>query len=329
MASRDPQIATNDATVPSTSERLSTSRDVTVKDNTPAVSPVEEVPPTAPATMATLVPGPIVRMNGLRTSWSGAEHLLVPEAAVVPAYVLPNSEWWLAVQVGWYDVHRRWSGGSAELRDALNASEAWTSTIGAGAVIGRTWRSGWGFSVGAEHERSEQQFRYVDRTIGTAETIETMMVTLNTDVFYFNADTVVMQVVNERIAEGTDRRSVLRIPIEGHWRGSLKRWMYGLGFGLAGEFTRTTSNSILVEDADGHITSVAPESGDLQGRYPAVLLGSVSADVGYLLNERWALWASPAYMRSITAFNIGSDVHAEPERLGLRLRLSYTFNCPR
>lgn len=327
-ASRAPEMTRKDP-VPSAPRKAATVSDRPMGEGLAAtIVPSEEAPAITPAPPP-LETGPIQRMNGLRTEWHATDHLLTPRTAIVPAYVLPNSEWWLGAQVGWYDVRRQWSGGGAELRDALNASEAWTSTIGMGLLAGRTWRSGWGFSVGAEHERSEQQFRHIERTVATDETIETMMVTLNAELIFLDVDTVVTQVVNEQVAEGIDRRSVLRIPLDGHWRGSWHRWMYGMGLGVAGEFTRTTSSSILVQDTDGRIVSAAPEGGELRDRYPMMLLGTVSADVGYLLSEHWSLWASPAYIRSLTAFNNGSDVFAEPERFGLRLRLSYTFNCSR
>ncbi|MEO8588498.1 MAG: hypothetical protein ABI432_03945 [Flavobacteriales bacterium] len=275
--------------------------------------------------------GTIGRMDPLRSAWHGSALPLSPEGSNRPTtYVLPSSEWWVALQMGWYDVRRQWTGDNTELTDALNASETWTSTIGVGALVGRTWRSGWGFSTGAEHERSEQQFHYVDQWTYVEQEVTTSLVTLNTQVFISQSDTVTTQVVDERIAEGLDKRSVIRVPVEGHWRGAWRRWTYGLSAGLAGEFTSVTSNAILVQDAqDGHISTAAPEGDELRERYPIVVLGTLSADLGYSLSERWTLWASPAYMNSLGALGTRSDVFAQPERFGLRLRLGYTFNCHR
>jgi len=280
--------------------------------------------------LSALSVGPIDRLEPLRSHLRVQAPTFTPETRMVPVYVLPPGEWWLAAQLGWYDVRRQWKGSDTQLSDALNASETWTSTIGVGLVVGRTWRSGWGFSVGAEHEQSEQAFRYVDRVTQVDQEIITSIVTLNTEVIASTSDTVVTQVLDERVSEGMDRRSVVRVPLEGHWRASWRRWAFGVSVGVAGEFTHVTSGAILVRnEPDGRITTAATGSDELRARYPVVLLGTVSAEVGYVLHERWNLWASPAYMRTLGAFEQGSAVYSEPERFGLRLRLSYTFNGTR
>lgn len=295
----------------------------------------ESVIPLAPGTEPALAApaldaGAVVRLAPLPAYWSSSSPALTPINKATPTYVLPAGEWWVAAQVGWYDVRRQWSGTNATLEQALNASEAWTSTIGVGALVGRTWRSGIGLSIGAEHERSEQAFRYVDRWTRVDQEITTSVVTLDTQVFVSNLDTITTTTFDERLAEGMDRRSVLRIPIEGHWRGSWRRWSYGVGLGVAAEFTKATSNRVLVQDgSDGHITTAAPQGSELRDRYPTVFLGVIAADLGYQLHEHWTLWASPAYMHSLAALGTNAEVFAQPERLGLRLRLSYTFNCPR
>lgn len=295
------------------------------KNPTP-ISPLAEPSYTAPVLDA----GTVARLAPLSAHWDYSAPALTPVAMAPSAYVLPSGEWWVAAQVGWYDVRRQWSGANATLKDALNASEAWTSTIGVGALIGRTWRSGVGLSTGVEHERSEQSFRYVDRWTRVDQEITTSVVTLDTQVFVSNADTITTTTLDERLAEGVDRRSVFRIPLEGHWSGSWRRWSYGLGLGVAAEFTKTTSSRVLVlDELDGHITSVLPQNDELRDRYPTVFLGIISADLGYLLHEHWTIWASPAYMSSLAAFGSNAEVFAQPERLGLRLRLSYTFICPR
>lgn len=277
--------------------------------------------------LSALAVEPLDRLEPLRSNWRVHAPSFTPETRAVPIYVLPPGEWWLAAQLGWYDVHRQWKGSDTQLGDALNASETWNSTIGVGVLAGRTWLSGWGFSVGAEHERSEQAFRYVDRVTLVDQEVITNIVTLNTEIISSTSDTVVTQVLDERVSDGMDRRSVVRVPLEGHWRTSWRRWVFGASAGVAGEFTHVTSNSILVRnEPDGRITSAAPNIEELRARYPVVLLGTVSAEAGYMLHERWTLWASPVYMRTLGAFTQGSTVYAEPERFGLRLRLSYTFN---
>ena len=272
--------------------------------------------------------GIVSHLKPIPAHWNPSEPELTPVAKATAVYVLPASEWWVAAQVGWYDVRRQWSGTNATLEGALNASETWTSTIGVGALVGRTWRSGFGFSAGAEHERSEQAFRYVDRWTSVDQEITTNVVTLDTQVFVSQGDTITRTTLDERIAEGMDRRSVLRVPLDAHWRSSWRRWSYGLAVGMAAEITRTSSNMILVQDGpDGRIASAQPRSAELRERYPTVFLGTISADLGYLLHERWTLWASPVYMHSLGVIGSRSEVFAEPERLGLRLRLGYTFNC--
>ena len=43
------------------------------------------------------------------------------------------------------------------------------------------------------------------------------------------------------------------------------------------------------------------------------------------MTEHWGLWATPTYMRGITAWGSEDSPYVLPERLSLRVRLSYTF----
>lgn len=148
-----------------------------------------------------------------------------------PTYVLPAGEWWVAAQVGWYDVRRQWSGTDATLEQALNASKPgprrsvlvrWSGAPGVQYWPLDRWRS-----TSARNKRSATWIVGP----GLIGEITTSVVTLDTQVFVSNLDTITTTTFDERLAEGMDERSVLRIPIEGHWRGSWRRWSYGVGLG--------------------------------------------------------------------------------------------------
>lgn len=239
-------------------------------------------------------------------------------------YVLPSGDWWVGINVGAYASHRNWSGAPSVLSDALNESEAWTSTLAIGAMGGRAWRSGFGFGFGLENERSQQAYRHVDRTTSYETVVNTQMVTLNTLVFYTNSDTVITPSESERVSAGTDKRTTWRIPVEAFWHQNFGRWFVGARCGVAGEFTRVTASASLVNDEVlGGVRSTTLEANELVRRYPFTLVGVVGADIGFSLHERWTVTASPLYMSGLFHTGDSNSVTSSPERAGARFQLCY------
>ncbi len=251
----------------------------------------------------------------------------LPVAAIIhPAYVLPRGDWWIGAHSAFYASHREWSGGSGVLSDALNESEAWTSTIGLGLMGGRAWRSGFGVSSGVESERSEQAYRHVDKATSYESVVNTQMVTLNTQVYYTTVDTVITPTIRERVSAGSDTRTTWRIPVEASWRTRMGRWVLGARCGFAAEFTRARASASLInDDALGGISSAELPPTALSERYPFSMVGVLGADVGFLLHERWIATASPIYMRGLFNATSANSVSSSPERAGVRLQLCYTL----
>lgn len=247
-----------------------------------------------------------------------------PESAALhTGPVLPNGEWWIAPSVGIVASQYSWSGGADELVAALDRNSGWSSDFAIGLFGGRSWRSGLVLSGGIEWQRSEQLFRSTER-VTTVENTAVDIVTLNTQVIA--ADTTWAVVEQMRTSEGTDRRSVLRVPLELAWHQGMRRWFAGPRVGVAGELTRASSNSSLVwNEEDGRVRAEAIDSDAMCQRYPFAVLGVVGVDLGFLVNERLSIVTAPSYSLTLLDLGHASETHATAERLGLRLQLRHTF----
>ena len=241
-------------------------------------------------------------------------------------YVLPNADWWVALEVGRNDVRRTWYGNEPLLVNALNNVEVPHYTWSQGVLAGRSWRSGLGLSAGLAYEGSEYAFDHVDDRVR----VDSMMVipyiiTLDTQVFVSNVDTVTFMTEEAKQVSGTNRLSVLHVPIEGYWHKHYRRWTFGARVGMAAEFVTMRQGYTLDVDDEGDVMSVDLGAQAYDTRYHTTLTGMLGADVGFALSEHWGLWATPTYMHGIAAWGTDGSPYVLPERLGLRVRLSYTF----
>lgn len=239
-------------------------------------------------------------------------------------YVLPKGEWWVAAVGGRYDVQRRWAGTDAGLANALQGTETPGATLGLGLLVGHEQRNGWGLSTGLFLERSEQQFRHVDRQVNVEEEIITYLVTLNTQVFVSDVDTLLMITTEETTTKGVNRMHTTRIPLQVHWRGQQGRWSLGAHAGLALEWTRVRHGLSLQRDAsDGRPVAAPLHTNELRSRYPVQLIALAGAELGHMLHERWFLHAGPVYQ---LGHALGSaPVRASATRWGLQVRLAHHF----
>jgi len=242
-------------------------------------------------------------------------------------YVLPGAEWWVAVEAGRHDVDRTWSGSDAALAHALNDTEVPHPTWSAGALFGRTWRSGLGVSVGAAYEGSRYTFDHVEEKLVVDSVVQyTYFVTLDTQVFVSTPATIVVygEPTEERVS-GSNSLGVLQVPVEVYWHTPIKRWTLGGRAGLMTELTVMRRGYTLVNTAELGLQSVPSDNAVFNARYGPVLTGMIGADLGYALSERWSLWLSPTYMRGLAAFGTTEQPWSLPERFSLRTRLSYSF----
>lgn len=252
---------------------------------------------------------------------------IMENAILPPPYVLPPAEWVLSAIVGTYDVKRTWRGNDHELVKALNGTEARTSSIGLGISFGRHWHSGWGISGGLIGERSEQQFRFVDRRVDVTQEVITHIVTLNSQVFVNESDTIDHVTTTEQRYEGINQRNVFRIPIEALYHRNLGRLNYGLRAGLALEFTtEKKDHGIDLDREEGRTIVTRLSEGELRERHPAMLMVTAGVDLGYTINERWSIWANPMYMAPATALSPVGEAWSSASRFGVQFRLSHHFN---
>jgi hypothetical protein len=261
--------------------------------------------------VATTMP---VKQDGLRTKEKPAP------------YVLPNADWWVALEVGRFDERRTWYGTDEQLVNGLNDTEVRHYTWSIGALVGRSWRNGLGVSLGTAYEASEQSFRFAGpATVQNGAQYFPYLVTLDTQVFVSNVDTVPTYTTQQKQTNATNRFSVVHFSAEGYWHVTHRRWTFGPRLGLGTEFMTMRNGYTLDGASDTALVAVALSASDYDARYATTLTGLFGADVGFALNEHWGVWATPSYMRGLSTWGNGDAPHMLPERLGLRLRVSYTF----
>jgi hypothetical protein len=259
---------------------------------------------------------------------SGAAGL--KEVPQPPVFVLPAAEWRLSALVGSSDGRQRWHGLDRELTAALDRAEARTATLNLGLSLERHWMSGWGVGAGIQLERSSRDFHFVDRRTTVQQEVITWLVTLDSQVFVSSSDTIDHVTTTENSIHGINRRSVVRIPVEGHFHRGKGRLQWGLRGGLALELDlRREGPGLTLDRQEGRLTAVQLSSTTLRQRHPHMVLGMVGADLGYQLAEHWSIWATPNYMLPLTPLGPRGEAWATTNRLGLQLRLSHHFTCTR
>lgn len=264
------------------------------------------------------------RLSGLACALSFPHLSRQPIAAARPReYVLPNGQWWLAPHVATLVGRRHWEGSSTHLAGVLNRAEQWTPSVAVGLMGGRVWRSGVGFGIGAELERGEQIFKHEEAALVEEQTVVTNMVTLGAVVYATTYDTLVTPVIRPMSAEGADRRTIVRVPLEAFVHTQWRRWTFGPRLGVIGEYTSISSTSSLVQEEGSQlIRSRSLGAEEVRARYPFTVMASVGADIGFMIHERWTVLATPLYARSISG-NGSAAVSAAPERAGVRFQLCH------
>lgn len=269
----------------------------------------------------------VLRMDPLRVRPGPPTIEASPLTPVMPpAYVLPPADWVFSIGFMRYDLQRRWKGTDEDLVSALERSEANTSTYALGLGIARHWRSGLGIGIGVQHERSEQQFRFTEEQITIQQQVNSFIVTLDTDVFYASSDTIEQVTTSREEHEGLNRRSVIRIPVDGYYHWSRGRWMAGPRLGVAVEFTRVEQDrSITLDREEGQLRATKLTGKELRERHPVTLHGQLGLDLGFTINERWSIRATPTYLFPAMPLTRTAEAWTAPHRFGAGLQLSYHF----
>jgi hypothetical protein len=251
---------------------------------------------------------------------------LMPNAVPEPApYLLPHGEWWVAPVVGVHAVRDRWRGSDDRLVDALGNATGTNTSFAFGLAAGRQWRSGFGLSTGLMNERMESQLYHRDRRVQMEQEITTYLVTLNTQVFVSDVDTTTTVITEDRSSSGSQRRTAWRVPVDVHKRWSMGRLQLGLRGGFALEWTTAQGATLVATDTEGGLVAADPGAAEFRARNPMALLGTVGAEVGWMLNERWTLWVDPVYMSGVSALSRPSTAYTLPQRWGIQFGLAHHF----
>jgi hypothetical protein len=232
--------------------------------------------------------------------------------------------------VGFFAERLRWRGADAgliqTLKDAGGGREIRQTVVG--FMAGHRWRNGWGIAAGASALRSERPFHHTDRRIHTEQTIVLHMVTLNTQVYYSDADTLITTTTEETTYRGNTGRSVLRVPVEGRWSRTWRRWDVTVVGGLAAEFVTAQADHDLMRSADGRTIVMVPNTAQLSERHPVTLSVHGGMEAGFLLNEHWRLSAGPMAHRGLRSLSPSESAYAMAGRTGVQVRLTHTLMSP-
>ena len=245
-------------------------------------------------------------------------------AAVTP-YVLPKAEWWIGVRATALNEQVTWQGDQERLVNALNAAEPATTNWALGLMGGRTWRSGFQIGAGLLYERSERAFSAIDRQVTVDQEVNTYYVTLNSEVFVSQVDTITTVITVEQAVPTSQQRSLLRIPIEVGWAFDLWRLQLVPKAGLALDLHLQRDGTVLnMEGADGQLVATRPSDAVLRQRQPDVLLVTAGFDIGFALNEHWSMNIGPQMMWTAAALTRSTDQpQGLPQRAGIGFGLTY------
>lgn len=246
-------------------------------------------------------------------------------ASLATPYVLPKAEWWIGVRATALNEQVTWQGDQERLVNALNAAEPATTNWAFGLMGGRTWRSGFQIGAGVLYERSERAFSAIDRQVTVDQEVNTYYVTLNSEVFVSQVDTITTVTTMEQAVSTSQERSLLRIPVEVGWAFDLWRFQFVPKVGLALDLHLQREGTMLnIEGADGRLVAAQPSEADLRQRQPDVLLLTAGVDVGFALNEHWSMNLGPQMMWTAAALTRSTDQpQGLPQRAGIGFGLTY------
>lgn len=242
-------------------------------------------------------------MAGRGTDEAGSGTLLERDAP--HQYVLPGRVAWIGIHAGYHDLSGGWNGPSPTA-EALNNDEAWQDQWTAGLSYGWRWRSGWSASIGVDvvNRRSRFLHQHMEEGITTWDVDTSWVITpagIDQNIYTWNIDSLVAfePGINEQYS-ATNRYTLLRVPIEIGWRMGTRRWQFSVrgGSSICGTIARR-GQSLSSPPSDG-----APELIDLSDpaidhRFTMSIAGSIAADAGYLLTERWSVHLGPVVTRDL------------------------------
>lgn len=239
----------------------------------------------------------------------------------------PRPAWWVAATAGQFRETRTWHGGDAQLANALQGTETPHHTLNFGVLAGVAYRGGWGLATGIEYSAARYDFNHLDQFRSMRDSLVTHVITFNTQVVDSYVDTLTTYTEVRRTVAAVNHYTSIRVPLEGSWHTAWRRWHFGVRGGLALEFNTMRSGVTLMNEQGG---TRSVDVSTTEKRTAMLLSGGLAADVGYAINERLALWASPGYATGLFSLSpTDGTPYAVPERLGIRFRLAYTLRPSR
>ena len=244
-----------------------------------------------------------------------------------PEFRGPRRAWWVAATAGQFRETRTWHGGDADLVKALQGTETPHHTFNFGALAGMNFKGGWGMATGLEYSAARYDFRHLDQFSSMQDSLVTYVITFNSQVVDSYVDTLTTFTEVCKTVAAVNHYTSLRVPLEGSWHKAWRRWHFGVRGGLGLEFNTMRSGVTLMSEQGG---TRSVDVSSTEKRTAVLLSGGLAADVGYAINERLAVWASPGYATGLFSLSpTDGTPYAVPERMGIRFRLAYTLRPSR
>jgi len=277
--------------------------------------------------------GPVLNIDRLKTRLA----LLDMEATEkqpfsakrVADYVVPHGNWWVSIYGGLSSVNGKWSGVDAE---ALDRSEDWKSGWQAGALVGRTWRSGFGVGVGAGVARIHSTFSDERSSIsGEAADLDTAWTTSNypgteIPISTWFIDTTFTPISGPQIRRTANNQyTAIQIPLSLWWHKDIRRWKVGATAGVMGWIPMKRQGLTLARPtSDAEPAPTTLSSPETEPRYGIQLHGNAGLSLGFMLCEQLTLLAEP--MISAPLYRGNENTSISLSRPTIQLRLHYDIH---
>lgn len=254
-------------------------------------------------------------------------HAAEPQFGTPPEFHGPRHAWWVAITAGQFRETRTWHGGDSQLVNALQSTETPHHTLNLGVLAGLSYRGGWGLATGLEYSAARYDFQHLDQFSSIRDSLVTHVITFNSQVVDSYVDTLTTFTEVRRTVAAVNHYTSLRVPLEGSWHKAWRRWHFGFRGGMAMEFNTMRSGVTLMNEQGG---TRSVDVSTTEKRTAILLSGGLAADVGYAINERLGIWASPGYASGLLSLSpTDGTPYAVPERMGIRFRLAYTLRPSR
>ncbi|MBK8340401.1 MAG: hypothetical protein IPK99_10620 [Flavobacteriales bacterium] len=264
------------------------------------------------------------------TPWAIALERSTPTPVVRSAtqeeYVVAHGSWWIATAVGLFSTERRWSGEDEKLVTAWDEAERKKRDLLYGLHFGRAWRSGLWCGAGVEFGKGRSSFDRMDQRQDLTMEVTTQLATFDEMVIAVVTDSTVIVEERSETFTGTNRSSVLRLPLLAGWSWGQRRWALGVHVGLAGEWHTLRDGYVLVTSAnDSGAETLTTEELPEKDRSYGLLSAQVGLSAGFRINEHWGVSAGPGYQSGLILFSSRAPLQALPSRLGGTVQLTYTL----